>query len=162
MPATADVILFHMACNPSEVTYPPRPAPRALSDVGDRVGAAGSLLCALHCALLPLVIAALPALGLGGFALIDIDQAFTVFATLLGVTTLGYGFRRHRAFRAWFALVPGLALIWIGSFGPLHTHSVAHVLTMVAGGLAVAAAHLVNLRLTHAANALRRFAPQGA
>jgi hypothetical protein len=129
---------------------------------GDRVGAVGSLLCALHCALLPLVIAGLPALGLGGLAWVDIDQAFTVFATLLGITTLAYGFRRHRAFRAWIVLIPGLALIWIGSFSPLHTHSLTHVLTMVAGGLAVAAAHLINLRLTHAASALRRFAPQAA
>jgi hypothetical protein len=95
-------------------------------------------------------------------AWVDIDQAFTVFATLLGITTLAYGFRRHRAFRAWIVLIPGLALIWIGSFSPLHTHSLTHVLTMVAGGLAVAAAHLINLRLTHAASALRRFAPQAA
>ena len=151
-----------MACNPSEVTFPSRVVAREYVSAGDRVGAVGSLLCALHCALLPLVIAVLPALGLGSFALIDIDQAFTVFATLLGVTTLGYGFRRHRAFRAWIVLIPGLALIWIGSFSPLHTHSTTHVLTMVTGGLAVAAAHLVNLRLTHAASALRRFAPQGA
>lgn len=151
-----------MACNPSEASFTPRATPPAVFAAGDRVGAVGSLLCALHCALLPLVIAALPALGLGSFALIDIDQAFTVFATLLGITTLGYGFRRHRAFRAWIVLIPGLALIWIGSFSPLHTHSTTHVVTMVVGGLAVAAAHLINLRLTHAAGAPRRFAPQRA
>lgn len=151
-----------MACNPSDVTVTTRAAPREFFAVGDRVGAVGSLLCALHCALLPLLIAVLPALGLGSFALVDLDQAFTVFATLLGITTLAYGFRRHRAFHAWIVLIPGLALIWIGSFSPLHTHSMTHVLTMVAGGLAVAAAHLINLRLTHAASALRRFAPRGA
>ena len=30
----------------------------------DRIGAAGSLLCAIHCALLPLAIAILPSLGI--------------------------------------------------------------------------------------------------
>jgi hypothetical protein len=124
-----------------------------LATLGDRVGAVGSLLCALHCALLPLLLAALPTLGLGALGGVDIDQAFTVFATLLGVTMLGFGFRKHRAFRAWMVLVPGLVLVWLGSFTSLHTHSTAHVLLMVAGGLAIAAAHLVNLRLTHAASA---------
>jgi hypothetical protein len=47
------------------------------------------------------------------------------------------------------ALLPGLALIWIGSFTSLHDHSLAHVLMMVSGGLLIAGAHLLNLRLTH-------------
>ena len=116
---------------------------------GDRVGMIGSVLCAVHCALLPLVLAVVPTLGLGAFALVDIDQAFTVFATLLGVTTLSFGFRRHRAFHAWVFLIPGLALVWLASFSPLHDHSVWHVLMMVAGGASMATAHFVNLRLTH-------------
>lgn len=147
--------MFHMARNPTKVTVTDCSTPDALAATGDRIGALGSVLCAVHCALLPFVIAALPALGLGGFELIDIDQAFTVFATLLGVAVLSYGYRRHRAFRAWMVLIPGLALIWIGSFTPLHNHSTGHVVVMVAGGLAVAAAHLINLRLSHAAVAPR-------
>lgn len=119
----------------------------------DRIGAAASVLCAVHCALLPLALAALPALGLsvGGWA--DIDQAFTVFATLLGATTLAIGFRRHRTFQAWMLLVPGLATVWLGAFTALHDHGVAHAAVMTAGGLLIAAAHLLNLRLTHAAEA---------
>lgn len=122
----------------------------------------GSMLCAVHCALLPFVIAALPTLGLGTLSLVDIDQAFTVFATLLGVTVLGYGYRRHRAFRAWMVLVPGLALIWIGSFTGLHNHSIGHVLVMVTGGLAIAAAHLINYRLSHEAAESRALALDSA
>jgi hypothetical protein len=72
-----------------------------------------------------------------------------VFATLLGLTTMTLGYRRHRAFRGWALLLPGLALIWVGSFTRLHDHGVAHVLVMTLGGLALAAAHGVNLRLTH-------------
>ena len=51
----------------------------------DRVGFAASFLCAIHCAMVPLLLALVPALGLrlGGWA--DIDQAFVVFATLLGL-----------------------------------------------------------------------------
>ncbi|UNK43392.1 MerC domain-containing protein [Luteimonas sp. S4-F44] len=115
----------------------------------DRVGFAASFLCAIHCALLPLALALLPALGLNLGGWVDIDQAFVVFATLLGLTTLTLGYRRHRAFRAWFLLLPGLALVWAGAFTHLHDHTLTHVVVMTIGGLLLAGAHLLNLRLTH-------------
>ena len=120
----------------------------------DRVGVAGSFLCAMHCALLPLVLALLPAFGLELGGWIDIDQAFVVFATLLGATTLTLGYRRHRVFRAWLWLLPGLGLVWLGAFTPLHNHNLTHALVMTSGGLLLAAAHVINLRLSHAAAAL--------
>lgn len=119
----------------------------------DKLGFAASFLCAVHCALLPLAFALLPTLGLSVAGQVDLDQAFTVFATLLGVTTLAFGFRRHRAFRAWALLLPGLALVWLGAFSVLHDHGAAHAVVMTGGGLMIAGAHLVNLRLSHAASA---------
>lgn len=121
----------------------------------DRVGFAAAFLCALHCALLPLALAVLPTFGLSVGGWVDIDQAVTVFATLLGATTLAIGFRRHRAFRAWAMLLPGLALVWLGAFSPLHDHGMVHAAVMTLGGLMIAGAHLLNLRLTHAAAAAR-------
>lgn len=117
----------------------------------DRLGFAASLVCAIHCALVPLALAVLPALGLRLGGWVDFDQAFVVFAAVLGITTLSLGYRRHRAFHAWVWLVPGLALVGIGSFTPVHDHSIGHAVVMVAGGLALAAAHFTNLRLTHRA-----------
>lgn len=128
-------------------TVPPRVTLRR----ADRFGFAASVVCAIHCALLPLVLGLLPALGLQLGGWVDFDQAFVVFATLLGATTLTLGYRRHRAFRAWALLLPGLGLVWAASFTALHRHGLAHTAMMVAGGVLLAAAHLVNLRLTHAA-----------
>lgn len=127
------------------------PEPGSALRTADRVGFAASFLCAIHCAMVPLLLALVPALGLrlGGWA--DIDQAFVVFATLLGLGTMSLGYRRHRMFRGWALLLPGLALIWIGSFTPLHDHGWAHAVVMTLGGIALAAAHGVNLRLTHRA-----------
>jgi hypothetical protein len=119
----------------------------------DRLGFAASFLCAIHCALLPIALALLPSLGLGLGGWIDIDQGFVVFATLLGATTLSLGYRRHRAFHAWVLLLPALALVWIASFTPLHSHTAGHAVVMVVGGLMLAGAHFVNLRLTHRAAA---------
>jgi hypothetical protein len=115
----------------------------------DRVGFAASFLCAVHCATIPLLLALVPALGLRVAGWTDIDQAFVIFASLLGLTTMSLGYRRHRAFRAWALLLPGLALIWAGSFTALHDHGWAHAVVMTLGGLALAAAHGVNLRLSH-------------
>ncbi len=120
-----------------------------LTGTADRVGATGSLLCAIHCATMPLLLSALPAMGMGFLANVDLDQAFVVFASLLGVTTLSLGFRRHRAHHAWALLLPGLLLLWAGSFTSLHDHSLGHALMMGCGGLLIAAAHLLNLRLSH-------------
>ena len=129
--------------------------PGSILQKADRVGFAASFLCALHCALLPVVLALLPAFGLGLGGWVDIDQAFVVFATLLAATTLTLGWRRHRFFRAWALLAPGLAAIWAGAFTPLHDHGILHAVVMTVGGLLLAGAHLLNLRLTHAAGASR-------
>jgi hypothetical protein len=130
---------------------PSRPTGSAMLGVADRVGVGASLLCALHCALLPILLALVPATSLGMVGWVDFDQAFVVFATVLGLTTLTLGYRRHRAFHALALLLPGLAMVWLASFTSLHNHSVTHWSLMVAGGALLALGHFVNLQLTHAA-----------
>ncbi|MDR6991514.1 MULTISPECIES: MerC domain-containing protein [Luteimonas] len=125
------------------------PAHNSTLQRADRVGFAASFLCAVHCALLPVALALLPAFGLNVGGWVDIDQAFVVFATLLGATTLTLGWRRHRAFHAWAMLIPGLVLVWAGAFTHLHDHTTTHAVVMTIGGLLLAGAHLLNLRLTH-------------
>jgi hypothetical protein len=116
----------------------------------DRLGATGSLLCAIHCALLPLLIALLPSLGIATWLGEDFERGFVVFATLLGLFTLLWGYRRHRAVRALGLLVPGLAALWLGVlFDPLHEAAVPHAVVMTFGGSLVGLAHLANLRLSH-------------
>ncbi|MFT3807542.1 MerC domain-containing protein [Arenimonas sp.] len=116
----------------------------------DRLGAAGSLLCAIHCALLPFVLALLPALGLGVLATSDFEYGYVAFATVLALASLWMGYRRHRVYRALAFLVPGLLAVWGGILLPeLHENAIVHAVTMTFGGTLIAVAHLVNLRLTH-------------
>ncbi|MFT4197747.1 MAG: MerC domain-containing protein [Pseudoxanthomonas sp.] len=116
----------------------------------DRFGAAGSLACAVHCALLPLLIALLPALGLSALLGDGFEIGFVVFATLLGVSSLVMGWRRHRLLTALGLLAMGLGLLWVGVFyPPLHHSLEPHALTMTAGGTLVGLAHVLNLRLNH-------------
>lgn len=116
----------------------------------DRFGAAGSLACAAHCALLPLLIAALPSLGLAMWLSDGLEFGFVVFASLLGAFSLLWGYRRHRALRALGLLLPGLAVLWVAVlYTPLHHSVVPHAVAMTLGGTLVGLGHLVNLRLNH-------------
>jgi len=115
----------------------------------DRVGFAASFLCAVHCALLPILLGILPALGVKFGGWLDFDFAFVVFASVLGLATMSLGWRRHRVMHGWLALLPGLALLWVGVFTHLHD-SPLHAIMMTTGGLLLAGAHFINMRLTHA------------
>lgn len=116
----------------------------------DRLGAYGSLACAVHCALLPVLIALLPSLGLAFLAGDSFERGFVIFATLLGLFSVVWGYRRHGAVRALGLLVPGLVLLWAGAlYPPLHESLLLHAIAMTAGGTLVALAHLANLRLNH-------------
>ena len=116
----------------------------------DRFGAAGSLLCAAHCALLPLAIAVLPPLGLAALGSEGFELGFVAFATLLGLFSAVWGYRRHRAVRALSLLVPGLVTLWVVVlYQPLHQMVVAHAVAMTYGGTLVGLAHVANLRLNH-------------
>lgn len=116
----------------------------------DHIGATGSLACAVHCALLPLLIALLPALGLSGWLGEGFERAFVLFATMLGLLSLASGYRRHRVLRALGMLLTGLGVLWVAVlYPPLHHSVIPHALAMTFGGALVGLAHVLNLRLNH-------------
>jgi len=116
----------------------------------DRLGATGSLLCAVHCALLPVLIALLPSLGISAALAPSFEVGFVLFATLFGSAVLVSSYRRHRVVRALGLLIPGLLVLWIGIlYPPLHHSVVPHAVAMTLGGTLVGLAHLANLRLNH-------------
>ncbi|MGH8042923.1 MAG: MerC domain-containing protein [Rudaea sp.] len=127
-----------------------KPEFRALTHTADRVGATASLLCAVHCAALPFVLALLPALGLGFLADHGFEIGFILCASVFALTVLILGYRRHRTPRALALLLPGLALLWIAGFVyDNHVHIGWHAVLMAIGGSCVALAHLTNLHLVH-------------
>jgi hypothetical protein len=123
--------------------------PSWLARNGDRFGATASFLCAIHCAALPLVIAILPAIGLGFLANHKFERGFVAFASMLALTTLFLGFRRHRQFRAFWLLVPGILLLGAGMIIDFEQSSTLHAVLVAIGGTLVAASHVMNLRLAH-------------
>lgn len=124
-------------------------SPNPFSRFADRFGATASFICALHCALLPLVIAVLPALGLGFLADHAYERMFIAFASVLALGSLALGFRRHRQFRAFWFLLPGVALLLAGIVIDIDGAPIVHALLVSLGGTLVAISHLANLRLAH-------------
>jgi hypothetical protein len=137
--------------------YPPPHdphGPSAVAQAADRVGATASFLCALHCAALPFVLALLPAIGLGFLANHAFEHWFIAFATLLALTMLIRGYRHHRERLGLAILLPGLVLLWIGGFVvEPQVSAIGHAVLVAHGGSTVALAHVVNLRLSQAADA---------
>jgi MerC mercury resistance protein len=116
----------------------------------DKFGTSSSIVCAVHCALLPIIISILPALGIGFLAWSGFEWAFVCFASLLGLFSLWMGYQRHRVYRALLFLIPGLLLVWMGVLVPaIHHNVLLHAVVMSVGGTLIAVAHLINLRLNH-------------
>lgn len=112
----------------------------------DRIGAIASFLCAIHCALLPFVLAALPLVGLEFLADHRFERGFVAFACVLAVIALVRGFRRHQQPLPLLLAIPGLALLICGVTWAEGGLLLLHSALVTAGGLLLAAAHFINLR----------------
>ncbi|UXI67083.1 MerC domain-containing protein [Tahibacter amnicola] len=139
----------HSRVNAENTPPPADAASHRLARFADRFGATASFLCAVHCALLPFVIALLPAIGLGFLADHGIERGFVTFACVLATVTLYLGYRRHGRALGFGLLVPGIALLLTGVLVDFDSYAGVHAVLVSAGGTLVALAHVLNLRLTH-------------
>ncbi|AAO29521.1 conserved hypothetical protein [Xylella fastidiosa Temecula1] len=116
----------------------------------DHFGATGSLLCALHCAVLPLLLVIAPASGFLLWFGDGVEQVIVISVTLLALFSLILSYFKHHAWRAISVLLPGLTLLWLGLlYDPLHHAPTLHAVTMAIAGTLIGIAHLVNLHLNH-------------
>lgn len=116
----------------------------------DRLGLGAAALCAVHCAMLPLSIGLLPALGLGVLASHGFELVFLGLATLFAVLSVAHSLRHHGRFHAWGLLLAGLGILYGERLIPaIHEQPVLHAIVMSLGGLLVAVAHGINLRRAH-------------
>jgi hypothetical protein len=126
-----------------------RPPTSRAWQIADRFGAIASFLCAIHCAALPFVLALLPLVGLEFLADHRIERAFVVFACALALLTLVNGYRRHRRPGSLMLAFPGLSLLLLGVSVAEQYPIALHSVLVTCGGVLLASAHFVNLRLDH-------------
>jgi hypothetical protein len=110
----------------------------------DRIGITATSLCALHCILLPVLLPALPLLGLSFLADHAWEHVFLIFTALLGGVALFSGYKRyHRKRYPFYLLILGVVIYWIK-----HDYSVeAEPYFIFAGASLIIAAHFINLKL---------------
>lgn len=110
----------------------------------DKIGIAATSLCALHCILLPILLPALPLLGLTFFADHTWENVFLVLTAILGSIALFSGFKRyHRKMYPFYLLFIG-----VGIYSQKHSFTPELEPFLIIGGATlIVIAHIVNLRL---------------
>jgi hypothetical protein len=120
---------------------------------GDRLnttGAVASFLCAIHCALMPLLITFLPLIGLGFIASEPVEWGLVAMSAVLGASAICMGYREHRRRRALAILAIGVALLVLGRVSEAHEWGEWGMPVLVCGGFVLMLAHIINGRLCRA------------
>jgi uncharacterized membrane protein YoaK (UPF0700 family) len=114
----------------------------------DAFGIATSVACAIHCAVLPLILSSLPLFGINiienqGFEFLMIALAFVV-----GVYSLYHGRKKHHhSYYPMVLFAAGISLLFIKSM--LHSHTLMLLLPAVS---LVVIAHYLNYKLCRVHN----------
>ena len=127
---------------------------KSLLNRADRIGSVLSSLCAVHCMCMPVLIGLLPAIGmsfLGGHAF---ERVACVTMVLLAAGCVWSGCHVHRHWGLLALLAAGAALVIYIQFGGPPDENEARTdwheaMAMFVGGSAIAASHLLNLKLRH-------------
>lgn len=111
----------------------------------DTIGIGASMLCAVHCAVLPLLFAALPLLGLEITENAILEYCLLLFSFVIGCLALGQGYlRHHRRLLPLVLFVVGFVLLLAGHFWT-DTAAAEYMLICIGAG-AIVSAHLLNQR----------------
>lgn len=121
----------------------------------DRVGAGASFLCALHCALMPLIVIFLPIWGLGFLASEPVEWALIACSAVLGALALIFNYRQHRAIWMFGVLLLFVALLLGGRVAEERGIEGWGQVLMVAGGLGMTGLHLLNRKLCRTCSACK-------
>jgi cytochrome bd-type quinol oxidase subunit 2 len=130
----------------------------------DKAGAIASFACAIHCAIMPMIITLLPLVGLSIFASEPVEWILFAISAVLGSCSICWGYKSHRSRKVLAILACGLAFLSVGRIMHSH-HTVAaesdvysaknnpqtvpsmYTVFLVLGGVCVAASHVVNRRM---------------
>jgi hypothetical protein len=111
----------------------------------DIIGIATSLACAIHCALLPLVMTSLPLFGMNIIHNMIFEWSMIGLAFLVGIYALVHGYiKHHRSFLPVLLFSAGFALLLLKQF----FHQFQYWL-LAPAVLLIISAHYYNYRLCH-------------
>lgn len=78
----------------------------------DAIGVTASILCAVHCAIVPLAVSTLPILGVSILHNVLFEYGMIALAFIIGTTALWHGFHRHhRRLSPWLLFTCGMSFL---------------------------------------------------
>ncbi|HEY4205600.1 MAG TPA: MerC domain-containing protein [Puia sp.] len=113
----------------------------------DVMGITASVLCAIHCAVLPLLLVSLPVLGVNIIHNVYFEYGMIGLAFLIGSGALLHGYRRHHGRPApWLIFTGGLFLLVAKQIWHVYELRILPFAVVLIVG-----AHLLNYRLSRRA-----------
>jgi hypothetical protein len=109
----------------------------------DRAGVLVSVGCAIHCTAMPFAAGVLSIAGVGFFASEAAETTMLAAAAVIAVVSLTSGCCHHRQWRPIALMLLGFGLV---AFGKWWAPEGWREVSVVAGAVTIASAHLVNLR----------------
>ncbi|WP_462266807.1 MerC domain-containing protein [Mucilaginibacter sp.] len=118
--------------------------PSSINTKLDHIGIGVSILCAIHCALLPVVITMLPLIRLKFLTHPAIELSIILTSLSIGLISLGKSWRSHQSYLPFGLLVAGFLSIAAEHFWNLNGLG---WLLLVMGSILISLAHLFNWKL---------------
>lgn len=111
----------------------------------DAAGIITSVACAIHCALLPVMLTSLPVFGVDIINNMYFEWGMILLAFIIGIYALGHGYvKHHRSIVPLAIFIAGFSLLVLKQFMPKHEPWLLGI--AVAG---IVSAHYINYRLCH-------------
>jgi hypothetical protein len=114
----------------------------------DALGITTSLACAIHCAVLPLLLTSLPVFGINIIENVSFEYFMIFLAFLIGCYSLSHGYRKHHH-NIYPVLIFISGIILLLAKQAWHNWTLFFLLPAVAS---IVGAHLLNFRLCKKAN----------
>ena len=107
----------------------------------DKIGIMASVLCVIHCAFLPILVTALPLLGIGFLVKDRTEVLMVLLSILIAGISIGTSYKIHRSFLPLVLLIIGLTII-----ATVHLFLAENLEPFVLpfGGITIATAHYFN------------------
>lgn len=109
----------------------------------DKIGIGASLLCAIHCAALPVLFTTLPLLGVELLENEKVELGFILFSLVVGSVALYNGYKKHHHKKPLALFITGISLLLFANF---FLEESTETIVKMAGAATIILAHVLNWR----------------
>lgn len=86
----------------------------------DKIGMFSSLICAIHCTILPIALILFPVFSVSLLTHHTFEWVMLIFSLILGLSSLCFGYKKHKSLKALSLLSVGIFLLLIGKLSHEH------------------------------------------